>query len=86
MKLKSTDYIQLRTESIYGQLLFKESVADGKRETERETEMDGVQQSAALEKTATETDSLEQGTNILKLINRFNLKYIRQFQKLFFTE
>lgn len=46
-------------------MLFKESVADGKRVTERETEMDGeVQQSAALEKTATETDSLEQGTNI----------------------
>lgn len=74
MKLKSTYSIQLTTESIYGQLLFKESVADGKRETERETEMDGeVQQSAALEKTATETDSLEQGTYILKLINRFSL-------------
>ncbi len=73
MKFKSTDYIQLRTESIYGQFLFKESVADGKRESERETEMDRVQQSAALEKTATETDRLEQGTNILKLINRLSL-------------
>lgn len=64
--------MQLRTESMYSQLLFKESVADGKRDTERETEMHGeVQQSAALEMTATETDSLEQGTNILKFINRF---------------
>lgn len=62
----------MRTESICTQLLFTESVADGKKETERETEMDGdVQQSAALEKTTSETDSLEQGTNILQFINRF---------------
>uniref|UniRef100_A0A8C2ANA3 Si:ch73-81k8.2 n=1 Tax=Cyprinus carpio TaxID=7962 RepID=A0A8C2ANA3_CYPCA len=41
-----------------------ESVEDGKRETERETEIDGeVQQIAALEMKATETDSLEQGSS-----------------------
>lgn len=44
---------------MYGQLLFNESVADGERETERETEKDGeVQQSAALEIKTSETESL----------------------------
>lgn len=62
---------------MYGQLLFKESVEDGKRETERETEIDEeVQQIAALEMKATETDSLEQGTNILKFIDRFTTDLI----------
>lgn len=43
--------------------------------------MDGeVQQSAALEKTATETDSLEQGTNI-KVDQQVQFKHIRQLQK-----
>lgn len=58
----SLSYIGIPEDTDIEETARSESVADGKRETERETEMDGVQQSAALEKTATETDILEQGS------------------------
>ncbi|XP_073684207.1 cilia- and flagella-associated protein 119 [Garra rufa] len=57
----SLSYIGIPEDTDIDKTAQSESVADGKRETERETETDGeVQQSAALEIKTTETDSLEQ--------------------------
>lgn len=54
----SLSYIGIPEDTDIEETAQSESVADGKRETERETEMGGeVQQSAALEMTATETVS-----------------------------
>ncbi|XP_016328414.1 coiled-coil domain-containing protein 189-like [Sinocyclocheilus anshuiensis] len=55
-----------------------ESVADGERQTERETEKDGeVQQSAALEMKTTETESLKQGSSLNSELRTIVQKEVR---------